>query len=76
MPKAETYLPLRITLVNRPTGVVFAVQRGKSELETPLMASGENLSFNFAVRIGDREDERPTFSVHLYRDHEGDVLCM
>lgn len=61
MPKAETYLPLRITLFNPPKGVMFAVQRGKAELETPLMASGENLSFNFAVRVGDREDERPNF---------------
>ncbi len=61
MPKTETYLPLRITLVNPPTGVVFAVQRGKAELETPSVSNGENLSFEFSVRVGDRADERPNF---------------
>jgi len=61
MPKTETYLPLRITLVNPPTGVLFAVQRGKAELETQSMSNGENLSFDFSVRIGDRADERPNF---------------
>ena len=61
MPKAYTYLPLRITLVNPPKGVMFAVQRAKAELETPSIARGEILSFNFAVRVGNREDERPNF---------------
>lgn len=61
MPKTEIYLPLRITLVNPPAGVRFALQRGKAELEMPSMSTGENLSFDFSVRIGDREDERPNF---------------
>jgi hypothetical protein len=61
MQKTETYLRLRITLVNPPKGVMFALQRGKAELETPSMASGENLSFNFAVRVGNREEEWPNF---------------
>jgi hypothetical protein len=61
MPKTETYLPLRIVLVNPPTGVLFAVQRGKAELEAPSMSNGENLSFEFSVRIGDREDDGPNF---------------
>ncbi|MCM3872301.1 MAG: DUF5990 family protein [Pyrinomonadaceae bacterium] len=61
MPKAETYLPLRITVVNPPAGVVFALQRGKSELETSAMASGNDLSFDFSVRVGAREDESPNF---------------
>ena len=61
MPKTETYLPLRITLVNPPTGVLFAVQRGKAELEMPSVSNGENLSFEFSVRLGDRADERPNF---------------
>ena len=61
MPKTETYLPLRITLVNPPTGVLFAVQRGKGELESPSMSNGKELSFDFSVRIGNREDESPNF---------------
>lgn len=61
MPKTETYIPLRITLVAPPAGVRFAVQRGKGELETPSMSNGENLSFEFSVRVGDRADERPNF---------------
>jgi hypothetical protein len=61
MPKTETYLPLRITVINPPTGVVFALQRGKSEIETPAMASGNDLSFDFSVRVGAREDESPNF---------------
>lgn len=61
MPKAETDLPLRITVVNPPAGVVFALQRGKSEIETPAMASGNDLSFDFSVRVGAREDGSPNF---------------
>lgn len=61
MAKTETYLPLRITVVNPPQRVVFALQRGKAELVASVMASGDNLSFNFAVRVGDREDEMPNF---------------
>ena len=53
MPKTETYLPLRITVVDPPAGVLFAIQRGKAALETPTMSKGENLSFDFSVRIGD-----------------------
>jgi hypothetical protein len=61
MAKTETYLPLRVTLVNPPAGVLFAVQRGKAELETPSMSDGTELSFDFNVRIGDRDDELPNF---------------
>src|SRR5687768_6853166 len=61
MPKAVTYVPLRITVVDPPAGVLFALQRGKAELVTPVMASGDNLSFSFEVRVGDREDEMPNF---------------
>ena len=61
MPKTETYLPLRITLVNPPSGVLFAVQRGKAELETPSMSNGKELSFDFSVRIGDPGDESSNF---------------
>ena len=61
MPKDKTYLPLRVTVLNPPAGVVFALQGGKAELVTPVMATGDNLSFNFEVRVGDREDECPNF---------------
>ena len=71
MPKTETYLPLRITLVNPPPGVLFAVQRGKAELETPSLSNGDNLSFEFSVRIGDRGDERPNFLGPLVQGPQG-----
>ncbi|HET6975526.1 MAG TPA: DUF5990 family protein [Pyrinomonadaceae bacterium] len=61
MPKTETYLPLRIIVVDPPIGVLFAVQRGKAELETQSLSNGEPLSFEFSVRIGDRADEMPNF---------------
>jgi Family of unknown function (DUF5990) len=61
MPKADTYLPLRIILVDPPAGVMFAVQRGKAELVAPTLAHEGMLSFDFSVRVGDREDECPNF---------------
>ena len=61
MPKIEKHLPLRITLVNPPVGVIFAIQRGKVELVAPVMSRGHNLSFNLAVRLADREDEMRNF---------------
>lgn len=61
MAKVEKYLPLRITLVNPTPGVIFALQRGRTELVTPVISSGDELSFDFSVRVGSREDEMPNF---------------
>jgi hypothetical protein len=59
MKRIETYIPLSITVVNPPAGVVFALQRGKAELIAPTMADGSDLSFALEVRFGDRSDETP-----------------
>ena len=71
MPKAETYLPLCITLVNPPSGVIFALQSGKAELITPMMSRAEDLSFNFSVRVGNRENETPNFLGPLVQGPRG-----
>ena len=47
----EKELPLRITLVRPPSGVVFCLQRGRADLVSPMEASGEQLSFDFALRV-------------------------
>src|SRR5690242_10619647 len=53
-------LPLRITVVRPPGGVTFCLQRGKDELAPPSQASEEQISFDFAVRIGgNRPDGMP-----------------
>lgn len=45
-------LPLRITLVQVPAGVTFCLQRGKAELVAPTQIAGDQISFDFTVRIG------------------------
>ena len=53
-------LPLRITVVHPPSGVMFCLQRGKDELVPPAQVSEERLSFDFGVRIGgNRPDGMP-----------------
>jgi Family of unknown function (DUF5990) len=55
-------LPLRITLVQPPTGVTFRLQRGKSELVPPTHSNAEQISFEFTVRIGPPQaDDAPNF---------------
>ncbi|MGH9341981.1 MAG: DUF5990 family protein [Acidobacteriota bacterium] len=44
-------VPLRLTVVNPPTDVVFALQRGRSQLYQPTRSSGTSLSFDFTVRV-------------------------
>lgn len=43
-------IPLRVTVVDPPAGVVFAVQRGRSELHQPTRATGGPISFDLTVR--------------------------
>lgn len=44
-------IPLRITLVDPPPDVLFAVQRGPSELHQATRSSGATLSFDFTLRV-------------------------
>lgn len=58
----ERELPLRITLVHPPRDVVFCLQRGKAEIVSPVRATGDGLSFELSVRVGDgRADGLPNF---------------
>jgi hypothetical protein len=58
----ESELPLRITLIHPPSGVVFCLQRGKTEIVSPVRSTGDDLSFDFTVRVRDgREDGLPNF---------------
>jgi hypothetical protein len=57
----EREVPLRITLVRPPTGVTFALQRGKTEIVSPARSRGEDLAFDFELRVKQRPDGRPNF---------------
>ena len=57
----ERTLPLRITLVQPPRDVVFCLQRGKTEIVSPVRVTGDDLSFDFSVRLGERPDGLPNF---------------
>ena len=48
----EFELPLRISVRHPPSGVTFAIQRGRVELLAPRGRTPELLVFDFTVRIG------------------------
>lgn len=47
----EREITLRVTVVAPPPGVVFAVQRQRSELHQPTRSTGEPISFDLTVRV-------------------------
>ena len=56
----EQEIFLRITLVSPPSGVVFCLQRGRAGLASCQEASGDQLSFDFTLRVhGDRAGGPP-----------------
>jgi hypothetical protein len=58
----ERELPLRITLVHPPCDVVFCLQRGKTEVVSPVRATGDDIAFDFSPRVRDgRPDGMPNF---------------
>ena len=61
MAKAETLVPIRITVLNPPSGVLFGIQKGRAEIVSPMMADGGDLSFDFSVRVRERDDGAPNF---------------
>ncbi len=61
MMKPQTYLPLRVAVIGPPANVVFALQRGKDELASSVISTGDDLTFEFSVRLGGKEDEWPNF---------------
>lgn len=44
-------IPLRIVVVGPPANVVFALQRGRSELHQVTRSAGAAISFDFSVRV-------------------------
>jgi hypothetical protein len=57
----EQELPLRVTVVRPPQGVRFCLQSGKSDLVSPALSTGQNMSFDFAVRVTDTGGGPPRF---------------
>lgn len=58
--QVDPEIPLRITLVHPPSRVVFCLQRGRAELVSPTEAAGEQVSFDFTLRVhGDRTSGPP-----------------
>lgn len=55
--KAE--LHLRIIVESPPTGVTFAVQRGRSDLLAPSSTSAHSLVFEFQIFVADVSTEPP-----------------
>ena len=50
----ERDLSLRITLVHPPDGVAFRLQQGRNDLVPPSQTADDHLSFDFTLRVGDR----------------------
>jgi hypothetical protein len=60
-PPSGRELPLRIVLVHPPTGVVFQLQRGRTDLVPPIEATGDLLGFELTVRVAPGEGGAPNF---------------
>jgi hypothetical protein len=58
---ADTELRLRVNVIDPPKGVLFQMQRGRSDLVPPARQSSKALQFDFAVRIGERPNGDPNF---------------
>lgn len=50
--RSSQSVQMRILVVNAPTDVRFAVQRGKSELLEPSAEQAEAIQFEFSLRLG------------------------
>lgn len=54
-------LPLRITLVDPPAGVMFCLQSGRDQLVDVTRASGAPISYELSVRVRAHKDGSPNF---------------
>lgn len=61
MARTDREISLRIVIVAPTPGVVFALQRGKDELVSPTVATGEELSFDLTVRVRGEGEPSPNF---------------
>ena len=57
----EREIRLRITLVQPPQGVTFALQKGKTEIVSAARSAGADLAFEFTLRVKERPDGGPNF---------------
>lgn len=57
----ESEISLEIVLVAPPKGVGFCLQEGKSELIDYQVSAGENVRFNFSVRVKQGKLGTPNF---------------
>jgi hypothetical protein len=48
-------LPIRVTVIEPPPGVTFAMQRGKNELLPPSKGSAKSLVFKLSIRVSERK---------------------
>jgi hypothetical protein len=58
---SQSELRLRIVVIDPPSGVAFAVQRGRSELLPPARQTSEEMVFDFSVRVADPNGSEPNF---------------
>lgn len=52
-------LPIRVTVIEPPLGVTFAIQRGKDELLPPSKVSAKSLVFDLSIRVSERKSGGP-----------------
>src|SRR3954468_1064545 len=57
----EREIRLRITLVQPPQGVRFGLQKGKAEIVSVAQSTGEDLAFDFSLRVQERPNGQPNF---------------
>lgn len=50
---SERLVPLRLTLISPPRGVMFSLQHGDRDIVSPVMSTGEDLSLDLEVRLTD-----------------------
>ena len=48
-------LPIRVTVIEPPLGVTFAMQRGKDELLPPSKVDTRSLVFDLSIRVSERK---------------------
>lgn len=61
MPLSDDELRVRVTVVQPPAGVTFAIQVGKSDLLPPVHADARTLSFDLVVRLDSKRGAQPRF---------------
>src|SRR5258705_7919750 len=61
MPRTYREVPIQIIVVSPPMDVLFAVQQGKDEVLSPVLSTGEDVTFDLTLRVGAKECKEPNF---------------